>query len=836
MLAMQVRSVLAETAGDDVAPPRVELRPPQVLHSVQASYPEDALRDGVEGRVVLELLISSEGRVELAEVVEGLTPSLNAAAREALLGFQFAPARVGGIPRASRIRYAYDFVLPHHSDDVPLTEPTVAAPRQTPVEPFTATDQPSPTTLQEADDSSGSAEVVVRGYREGTRLRRSAAAVTVVDLTRAKRESGDMGTVLSRAEGVSVQQAGGLGSSARFNLAGFDDTQVRFFIDGIPLEYQGFALGIQNVPLHLAERIDIFKGVVPIQFGADTLGGAFNLVTDRSAGGAHLSGSYQAGSFDTHRATASVRYLDPATGLFFKGEGFYDTTDNDYPMDVEVGDRTGQTQTKTVRRFHDSYTAQGSNVELGLVNVGWARRLLLRAFATSYDKDLQHNARMTTPYGAAAFGGFASGLSLRHEHDLGFGLSSSLVVGYTYDRSDFVDTPGDCVYSWLGECRPQRRDMSGELRDRSTDQSLWDHTGYARWSLKWEIVPGHEVGLATAPTHFRRSGKDHLIVEPDAFKPLSGKRESFKWISGAEYRVTNPTEQLENVSFFKSYLNTAQSDELLTKTTNVERSAQRVYWGAGNALRYAFNDWAIAKSSYEYSVRLPEPREIFGNGAQIGENLDLRAERSHNVNVTLLMDGLETPFGRFDASTTGFYRDAVDLVLLLGRAEIFYFENVFRARVAGAEAGATWTDARDIVELSANAAYQDLRNLATSGAFAPFEGDRIPNKPYFFANGRARLQAKALARPSDVLSFTWYTRYVHRFFRTWASVGLAEERPVIDSQLVHTAIVTYADEGDSGRGVSFSLEAQNLWDAKVFDFYGIQRPGRAVFFKTVFGY
>jgi vitamin B12 transporter len=642
--------------------------------------------------------------------------------------------------------------------------------------------------------------------------------------------------VLSRAEGVSVQQVGGLGSQARFNLGGFDDTQVRFFIDGIPVEYQGFALGIQNVPLNLVERVDVYKGVVPIEFGADSLGGAFNLVTDRATAGLGATASYQGGSFDTHRATASARYLDPNTGLFFKGEGFFDSSDNDYPIDVEMGDRTGQTQQRRVRRFHDAYAAQGGNLELGVVNTNWARRFLLRAFASSYDKELQHNASMTVPYGEAAFGGFSSGVSLRHEHDMGLGLGSSLVLGYSYERSDFVDDPGDCIYNWLGECRPQRRDTSGELRASATDQSLWDYTGYARWNLRWEVALGHQLALSTAPTFFTRTGKDHLLEEADAFMPLSGKRDMFKWISGVEYRATDWTEQLENVLFVKSYLNTAQSEELLSKTVSVDRSVQGVYWGAGDGFRYAFTDWALAKLSYEYSVRLPEPREVFGNGAQIGENLDLEPERSHNLNVTFLVDDLQTSLGKVDASLTGFYRDARDLVLLLGRSEIFFYDNVFRARVQGIEAAATWLAPTEIFELGANVTYQDLRNHAEQGPFATFEGDRIPNKPYLFANGHARVQMTGLAAPSDELSFTWYTRYVHRFFRTWESMGPEEERPVIDTQLVHTAVVTYGLNEANGQDVSFSLEGQNLADSKVFDFYGVQRPGRSFFFKTVWTY
>ena len=41
--------------------------------------------------------------------------------------------------------------------------------------------------------------------------------------------------------------------------------------------------GIANVPVNLIERVEIYRGVVPIRFGADALGGAVNLVSDQPA-------------------------------------------------------------------------------------------------------------------------------------------------------------------------------------------------------------------------------------------------------------------------------------------------------------------------------------------------------------------------------------------------------------------------------------------------------------------------------------------------------------------------------------------------------------------------
>ena len=673
-------------------------------------------------------------------------------------------------------------------------------------------------------------QVVVRGVRVEDRVRRSAAAVTVVDLDEAKRESADLGEVLARVEGVSVQREGGMGSAARFSLAGFDDTQVRFFIDGIPLEYQGFSLGLQNVPLSSAERIEVYKGVVPVRLGADSLGGAFDLVTDRRTRGTRLAASYQGGSFDTHRLTGSARHLDQRTGLFVKAEGFFDTTDNSYPIDVEVGDRTGAITDTTVRRFHDDYRARGGNLELGLVDQKWAQRLLVKAFVNSYDKEIQHNARMTAPYGEAEFSGYSSGVSLRYQHDFGQGLSGSFVSGYVYDRTDFVDNPR-CVYDWFGQC-VVAREGRGEIRRNATDQSIWDHVGYLRWNLNWVVHPDHQLNLSTSPTLFTRTGEDQLIEGSDTGQPLAARRDMFKWVSGAEHVVNLVDRRLENVFFVKFYLHTAQSEEPVTADVTITRNVQHLYRGIGNALRFELTDWALAKASYEYSVRLPDPGEVFGDGVQIIDNLQLEPERSHNLNLTFLTHDLETPVGSFNASTTGFFRDADDLILLLGRAEVFRYDNVYRARVLGVEGALSWVDPSGHVELGANTTYQDFRNRSDEGGFETFYGDRIPNKPYFFANARAQLRVRAVAAPRDELALTWYTRYVHQFFRTWESVGPEDGKPTIPTQLMHTAALSYLTRGPNERELSFSTEVQNLTNAKTFDFYGVQKPGRVVNFKT----
>lgn len=49
-------------------------------------------------------------------------------------------------------------------------------------------------------------------------------------------------------------------------------------------------------------------------------------------------------------------------------------------------------------------------------------------------------------------------------------------------------------------------------------------------------------------------------------------------------------------------------------------------------------------------------------------------------------------------------------------------------------------------------------------------------------------------------------------------------------QVVHALALTYEVRSSdaTSRAATFSIEAQNLTDTKAFDYFGVQRPGRAV--------
>jgi protein TonB len=67
--------------------------PARLVQTARLAYPEEAFAKGIQGTVVVELVVDEEGRVAHAEVRESV-PALDTAALAAVRGWRFTPARL----------------------------------------------------------------------------------------------------------------------------------------------------------------------------------------------------------------------------------------------------------------------------------------------------------------------------------------------------------------------------------------------------------------------------------------------------------------------------------------------------------------------------------------------------------------------------------------------------------------------------------------------------------------------------------------------------------------------------------------------------------------------
>ncbi|MBN1397994.1 MAG: TonB family protein [Bacteroidetes bacterium] len=85
--------------------------PPEVLKRVAPSYPEVAVKMGIQGRVVVEVTVDPQGKPIQTKVVKSSSEVLNDAAIEAIMKYTFKPAMQSNNPITAKIHIPIDFRL-----------------------------------------------------------------------------------------------------------------------------------------------------------------------------------------------------------------------------------------------------------------------------------------------------------------------------------------------------------------------------------------------------------------------------------------------------------------------------------------------------------------------------------------------------------------------------------------------------------------------------------------------------------------------------------------------------------------------------------------------------
>ena len=87
------------------------IEPPRLLREVKADYSEDARRLGIQGEVVMEIVVMSNGSVGDVKILKRLGAGLDERAIQAVRQWRFAPATRKGSAVDVLVEVAVEFKL-----------------------------------------------------------------------------------------------------------------------------------------------------------------------------------------------------------------------------------------------------------------------------------------------------------------------------------------------------------------------------------------------------------------------------------------------------------------------------------------------------------------------------------------------------------------------------------------------------------------------------------------------------------------------------------------------------------------------------------------------------
>lgn len=658
-------------------------------------------------------------------------------------------------------------------------------------------------------------DIIVRGQSGVTAARSQPFDITVIDTKKYYDRSAGAIDLLNQTAGVKVRQDGGLGSTANLYINGMAGKSIRFFIDGIPLEFLGSGVNLNILPVNIIDHIEVYKGAVPVRLGADALGGAVDIISRRLRSD-YLDASYAISSFNTHRVSLNGhRHL----GRLFYTEvaGFFNYSRNNYPVDVSVPDSLGRPAPVRVRRFHDQFRNYYASVSIG---AGPFSRMDQLRFVTSVSGDyrqVQNNLIMTQPYAHVTNGHHSWNNALQFAKDgIGSCFGVDGYIGLNRIRGHFMDTSLN-TYDWAGKA-VARRSSGGETFGGREDLRIVTTNGIVCLNAHLDIDSTTRLVFNVTGGHYTRREDDTAAVRYPAGMS--------RMVTGIALEKKAFRRRLISISSIKYYAYSAKGYLLGISDQHMPAENRISHAGVNQALSWNFNGRMRLKMSYEYATRLPEDEELFGDYALIRPNPSLTPEVSHNANL-----GWRWESKKIKAELNGFFRRANNMVYL--RTSQFYaqYQNLLSVQATGLEADLHYEVMPSLV-WSLNATYQNMVNKSSarnSGATDNrYYGLRVPNIPFLFGNSELLYHRDGCFKKEDALS-VWYTAaYTRWFYLYWSIDGRPDQKATIPTQLVQNSGVSYSLQHDR---YAVSFEVMNLADAKVYDNYNLQLPGRSLHLK-----
>lgn len=664
--------------------------------------------------------------------------------------------------------------------------------------------------------------------------------VVALDATTYHNTTMNLGDVINKASGVRIRESGGVGSDMQVTLDGYTGRYVKVFIDGVPQEGVGASFGLNNIPINFAERIEIYKGVVPVEFGTDAIGGVINIVTKKDVQRWYAEASYSYGSFNTHRSYINVGNTWK-NGLKVELNAFQNYSDNDYFVNTvvqEVDPATGLftydlRNVQRVQRFNNAYHNEAVVAKIGFVNRSWADRFMIGLTYAGDYSETQTGVRQETVFGDLYRYGnsIIPSLEYRKKDLLTKGLDVVFNANYNKNTVTTVDTSSNS-YNWYGQVVTSGTGAGEQIYQHARNfNDNWNTT----LTVRYHIGDAHTFTLNHNLNKFTRESQSLIVDESERYDIPS---ESRKNVAGLSYRY-KASEKLLIDAFGKYYdqyvYGAVALDDRYSEFTDTTTSVSA--FGYGVAATYFILKGVQAKASFERAYRLPTENELFGDGLLELGNPALRPESSYNYNVNL---SYNKEFGDHKVFVEGglIYRDTRDYIQrtiqgIGGNTEVAGSVNHgivetkgfnFTARYGWSNwltLGGAFTR-MDVIDLQPYSLTEGLSTPSLS------YGTRMPNIPWQFANFDATIYWHDLFKQGNMFSFTYDNLYLAEFTLGTEDYGGSVNGYSVPKQFAHNITLNY---GIKKGKYNITFECKNITDDALYDNFSLQKPGRAFYGK-----
>ena len=662
--------------------------------------------------------------------------------------------------------------------------------------------------------------VVVTGKSKVQFMRESPEAITVINGKDLQGRSVSLETILDKTIGLKVGQTGGLGSSSRIIVHGLEGNRIQILWDGIPMSTSDGTFSLDEIPIDIIERIEVYKSIIPARFGCDGLGGAVNIVTKEFSTD-YLDASYELGSYQTHKGSVFSRKNFPKSGILLGAGGYYTSAKNDYSF------RVPERENLLVKRDHDRFRSYMLKGKVAFTKLWFDEISTEFGYYNRFNeiqgvlKNIQHAENKS--------GMFMLENKLIKSGMLNDRLNFESHFSLSHTTNNFVDT-ARVNHDFEGNIYPSPNGQgeTGDVPHNSNDKGLEINE---RINLDYKLSTNHSLNLNTLINYAQRQPKDDIASQHAGFIIGGFPSKKTSIVSGLTWEAKLFGRKLTNM-FSAKYFHLHSEIEDLTSYEMIEapkkKSNTTSQIGWIEAMKYEPFRGFHLKVSYQRAIRLPNSQELFGDGIITFPAAGLKPEKSHNFNLGFLIDKNDVlGLSRLQFEVNGFYMQVSDMIKLMKQHMAAGYVNAEKVHIKGIETELK-LDISPTVYAYGNLTYQDVRDvldyLPGTQAPNPTKGLRLPNIPYLFANFGAEYHSDRLFKNWYVKAF-WDGKFTEEFFYFWELTELQKRR--IPRSFVNDIglLLTYKNK------YSIALECHNLMNKEVWDQFRQPLAGRTFHLK-----
>ena len=628
-------------------------------------------------------------------------------------------------------------------------------------------------------------------------VKESASFVTIINPSEFKERLRDVGELLRESAGIQIRRSGSAGSPTTVSIRGSTSDQVAVFFDGVPLNRaQSGTVDLSNLPVGDVERIEVYRGTVPLQYGQGAIGGLINIVTKKAKHERTVSTEATYGSYDTFDGRLFYSQKWDRFGLTAFGN--YARSDGDFKFETDNGTPSNPDDDEIVHRTNNDFESENFFTRFSYEAAEDLNLEFSNDFFHKY-AGLPGTRRAQSRFARINTTRNISYLKLNKQRLGGTELGVDSKAYYIYQEERFKDRKGE-----VG---------TGRQDNENTTQTVGLNGMFT--------YPVNEWNLGNLYTECRFEQFRTKNVLPGSTDEGNQPQRRYTAIAGLsddlylfdERLVIQP---LVLLTYFKNEFSGRLPFAVFT---DLDDSTQDMLWDAKLGVRYKMTDYLTLKSNIGRFNRLPNFTELFGDRGGIVGNPELTPETGLNVDLGFIFERKNMGFlNRAYFEVAGFFSDVDDLIVFVQNSQLtFRAENVSSARIVGLEAEWAFT-LFDRFIVSGNLTWQNPEDTSNAKLY---NDNRLPGRAELSIFNRSELSFKyfRLFHELDLLSSNFIDRSNLREFD--------------DRRIQNAGIIIYPL---GKKDLSLTFEVKNFTDEHVEDIAGFPLPGRNYLGKITYSF